>query len=244
MESHSLMFELSHPERLKMLQMLEKEPLRLSDISKTLDVTTAEVSRHLERLGRANLLERNSENRYHITSFAKIILAESSKFDYLIDNMDFFLNHDITLLPPHLYWFTSMAEGEIIEGALENASRMWEYNKEAKNYIHVISDEIMRGMVDITSSKIDQGVEVKKIYPVDADIPPEYASRTVDNHEIRILKVVPLAMIITEKNTGMSFRGTNGKVDFSMGLSGEKEAFRRWTRAIFDYYWDKAKPHH
>ncbi|UCG69048.1 MAG: helix-turn-helix domain-containing protein [Thermoplasmata archaeon] len=243
MDSTSLMFELSHPERMKILQLLEKEPMRLSDISKILDVTTTEVSRHLERLGRAKLLERNSKNRYHITSFAKIILSESSKFDYLIDNMDFFLDHDLSILPQHLHWFTSMAEGEIIEGALENASLIWDYNSGAKKYIHVISDEAMRGVVDITSKKIDQGVEVKKIYQKDAKIPPEYISRIrKKNHEIRTLDVIPLAFIITEKNTGMSFRSNNGKVDFSAGFTGDSESFRRWVNAIFDYFWDKAKP--
>ncbi|UCG71221.1 MAG: DUF1724 domain-containing protein [Thermoplasmata archaeon] len=222
--------------------MLKKKPMRLSDISKKLDVTTAEVSRHLERLAKSSLIDRNSDSNYRITSFAEIILSEFSNLDFLTLNKDFFLNHDISPLPKHLRWFASMAEGEIIEGALENASRMWEYNKVAKKYIHVISDEIMRGMVDLTCKKIDQGVDVKKIYPKDAEVPPEYASRIVKNHEIRTLDVIPLSMIITEKNTGMSFRSNNGKVDFCAGFTGDSESFRRWVNAIFDYYWDKAKP--
>lgn len=242
MKRTTLVFELSNPERLNILHMLEEKPMRLSDISRSRDITTAEVSRHLERLGKANLITRNTDNCFIITSFGEIILSEFSRLDFLTQNMDFFLEHNLTVIPPHLRWFVSMAEGEIIEGVLENASRMWENNKGAEKYIHVISDEIMRGMVEITCNKIDQGVEVKKIYQKDVEIPAKYTSRIDKIHEIRTLDVIPLGMIITDKNIGMSFRTINGKMDFSVSLTGDNESFRRWSSAIFDYYWAKAKP--
>jgi predicted transcriptional regulator len=119
---------------------------------------------------------------------------------------------------------------------------MWEYNVGAKKYIYVISDQLMRAMVDITSKKIDEGVVVKKIYPKDISLPPEYTSRTGDNHEIRTLDEIPLSMIITDINAGISFRGENGHIDFSTSIKGESEDFRRWAASIFEYFWKKAKP--
>jgi predicted transcriptional regulator len=236
------MFELSHPERLRMLNILKEKPMRLSEMSKLLDVTTAEVSRHMERLVKAKLTERNHDNCYKITPFAAIILSEYSKFDYLTQNVDFFLNHDFTVLPPELHWFTSMAEGELIEGTLEITSLFWEYHQEAKKYINVISDQIMRGIVDLNSKKIDNGVVVKKIYPNDVEIPQKYLSRIHNIHEIRTLEEIPLALIITDKNAAVILRGKNKKVDFSMGMVGENAVFRRWISAIFNYFWNEAKP--
>ena len=242
MKCTSLMFELSHPERLKMLNILRERPMRLSVISKKMDITTAEVSRHMDRMVKTKLIEKNGDNYYRITQFASIILNEFSNIDFLTKHVDFFLNHNLTLIPPEIQWFSAMAEGEFIEGALEITSLMWEYNLGADKYIYEISDQIMRAMVDITSKKIDEGVIVKKIYPKDAQIPYKYASRINENHEIRTLEEIPLSMTITDKNVGISFRGENGNIDFSSSIKGENEDFRRWAAAIFEYFWKKSKP--
>ncbi|UCG70153.1 MAG: ArsR family transcriptional regulator [Thermoplasmata archaeon] len=242
MESHGLMFELSHPERLKILEMIKENPMRLSHISKSLDVTTAEVSRHLERLVKASLIERDSDNFYNITSFAAIILSEFSKFDFLAHNKDFFLSHDLTLLPIHLHWFNSMAQGTLVEGTLEISSRIKDLSTEAEEYIYVMSNEIMRGLIDVDCKKNDEGVVLKKIYPQDAQIPDEYMERINESFQIRTIENVPLALKINEKTSGMAFKDKSGKVDFSVGLTGDNEAFCRWIKTIFDYYWDKAKP--
>jgi len=240
MESHSLMFELSHPERLKILNMLKENPMRLSHISKKLEVTTAEVSRHLERLGKARLIERDSESNYNITPFAHIILSEVSNFDYLTKNIGFFLTHMLSSIPEHL--FNSMAKGGFSEGTLEISSMIKEASVNAKKFIFVISDEIMRGLVDLDCKKNDEGVVFKKIYPKDVKIPPEYEKRMGESFEIRTLKEIPLSLKMNEKIAGVALRDLHGKVDLSFGIVGEDESFKKWVGAIFDYYWEKAKP--
>jgi predicted transcriptional regulator len=235
------MFELSHTERLKMLGMLKDKPKRLSELSKSMDVTTAEVSRHMERLVKAKLVEKNGDNYYKLTPFAFMILIEYSNIEYLTQNIDFFLHHHLTTVPPELQWFAAMAEGELVDGALEVTSQIWDHVNGAKKYIYVISDQIMRAMVDKTCKKIDSGVVVKKIYSHDAEIPVEYLKRTKKNHEIRILNDIPLALIVTDKDAGFSFRGENGNIDFSTSLKGDNESFRRWANAIFEYFWKKAR---
>lgn len=242
MESTSLMFELSHHERLKMLNMLRKKRMRLSELSKSMDVTTAEVSRHMERLVKNKLVEKNGDNYYRLTPFAFMILTEYSNIEYLTQNIDFFLHHNLTTLPRELQWFAAMADGELVEGALEVTSQIWDHNVGAKKFIYVISDQIMRAMVDITCKKIDSGVVVKKIYSSDAEIPPEYLKRTKENHEIKTMEDIPLAMIVTDKSAGFSFKGENGNIDFSTSLKGDNENFRRWANVVFEYFWKRGRP--
>jgi predicted transcriptional regulator len=242
LESTHLMFELSHPERLKILSKLREKHMRLSELSKSMAVTTAEVSRHTERLVKAKLVEKNGDNYYRLTPFAFMILTEYSNIEYLTQNLDFFMHHNLTTLPRELHWFTAMADGELVEGALEVTSQIWDHNVGAKKFIYVISDQIMRAMVDITCKKIDSGVVVKKIYSSDAKIPSEYFKRNKENHEIRTMDDIPLALIVTDKNAGFSFRGENGNIDFSTSLKGDNENFRRWAAAVFEYFWKKAKP--
>jgi predicted transcriptional regulator len=236
------MFELSHPERLKILYMLKEERMRLSELSNSMDVTTAEVARHIERIVKAKLVEKNGDNYYKLTPFASMILTEFSNIEYLTQNIDFFIHHNLTTLPPELQWFAAMADGEMVEGALEVTSQIWDHNVGAKKFIYVISDQIMRAMVDIACEKIDSGLVVKKIYSSDAEIPPEYLKRNTENHEIRTMENIPLALIITDKVAGFSFRGENGHIDFSTSLRGDNENFRRWANAVFEYFWKRAKP--
>ena len=242
MESHGLLFELSHPERLHILNLLKKEPMRLSQISKKLKITTAEVSRHLDRLSKAKLIDRDSESSFYITPFSSIILAEVARFDFMTGNIDFFLNHDMSLIPEHLHWLDSMATGEFTQGTLETSSLIKDISVNAEDYIYVISAEVMRGMVDIDCRRYDEGVIFRKIYPEDAEISEEYRTRLGENFEIRTLENVPLGLKMSEKMGGVALRDTAGKVDYSMGLVGEHESFRRWVRAIFDHYWSQAKP--
>ncbi len=242
MESHKLMFELSYPERLKILHILDEKPMRLSHISKELDVTTAEVSRHLDRLVNAKLIERDSESNYNLTPFATIILTEMSNLDFLIKNVDYFLSHDLSSIPDHLQWFNAMAKGEFRGGTLEISSMIKETSANAEKFVYVMSEEVMRLLVELDCKKHEEGVVFKKIYPKNTDFPPEYMDRLNDTFQLRTLEKIPLALKMNEKIAGVALHDMSGKVDLSMGLVGEEESFRKWVNAIFDYYWGKAKP--
>jgi len=242
MESPGLMFELSHPERLHILHLLEKKPMRLSQISKKLKITTAEVSRHLDRLSKARLIDRDRESSYFITPFSTIILGEVTRFDFITKNLDFFLNHDLSLIPGHLHWLDSMAKGQFTKNTLETSSLIKDISVNAQEFIDVISDEVMRGMVEIDSQRHDGGVVFRKIYPQDSEIPEEYLTRLGDGFEIRTLEHVPLGLKMSERMGGVALRDTAGKVDYSTAMVGEDDSFRRWVRSIFDYYWEESRP--
>jgi predicted transcriptional regulator len=242
MESYGLMFELSHPERLKVLKMLSENHMRLSHISNNLEVTTAEVSRHLDRLTKARLIERDSENYFYITPFADVVLSEYSNFEFLTKNLEYFINHNLTLLPAHLHWFNFMAKGEFVKGTLEISSMIKETSANAKKHIKVISAEVMRGLVELDCKRNDEGIVYRKIYPKDAEFPKEYTERMGDTFEIKTLEYIPLALKMNEKLAGIVFRDMSGKVDYSYGLVGEDPDFMLWIEAIFDYFWKKAKP--
>ncbi len=135
-----------------------------------------------------------------------------------------------------------MAKSGFTKGTIKISSMIKEASLSATKFIYVISDEIMRGLVEIDCKKNDEGVVFKKIYPKDAQIPSEYEARISENFEIRTLKEIPLALKMNENIAGLALRELSGKVDYSFGMTGEDESFRKWVGAIFDYYWEKAKP--
>ena len=67
----SLMFELSSVDRLDILKLLRKTPLKLSHISKRLDFTVQETSRNISRLSDAHIIAKNVDGTFSLTSYGE-----------------------------------------------------------------------------------------------------------------------------------------------------------------------------
>ncbi len=57
---------LSHPTRRRMLELLQAEPRRVTDLAESFDLSLNVVSKHLKFLERAGLLERTKTGREHM----------------------------------------------------------------------------------------------------------------------------------------------------------------------------------
>jgi predicted transcriptional regulator len=135
-----------------------------------------------------------------------------------------------------------MSKADFIEGTLEVSSMIKDLSVKAKKYIYVISEEVMRGVVELDCKKNDEGVKIRKIYPKGSDFPKEYTDRLGDTFEIKTLDSIALGFKMNEKTAGLVLRDMKGKMDYSKGFIGEDKTYRLWTEAIFEYYWKKATP--
>jgi predicted transcriptional regulator len=241
MNDFELMFELSHSGRLEALDILNKKPQRLTDISKQLGLTSAEVSRHLGRLSKANLISRDSDGRYRTTPFGMVILHELSNLKFLTKHDQYFLNHDLSVIPDELRWLNALSKCEIVEGTLEIMSMVEDLTKNAKRHVRIMSSQPMRAMVDINFQKAKKGVAFKVIYPSDTDVPKAYRPKKGLPLEVRLLDEVNFSMKINEEIAGMVLPNFDGKIDYEFGLMGKEPQFRRWTELLFDYFWEKAE---
>jgi predicted transcriptional regulator len=241
MEDHELMFELSHPVRLETLRILNREPQRLTDISKVLDLTSAEISRHLGRLSKAQLITKNGEGRYSLTSFGDVILSEISSFNFLTVHQQYFSTHDMSVIPDELRWLNSISKCEFVEGTLEIMSLVGDLSKNAKKYIRVISDQPMRAMVEANLQIAKTGVDIKLIYPHGADIPDEYQKKKGMPIDIKLIEDVRLSLKLNEKNAGVALPDLSGKVDYKCAMMSEDPRFLRWSNLLFEYYWEKGR---
>ena len=92
-----LLFELANVDRLTILTEIDTEPLKLSQVARKLSATVQETSRHLERLSKAKLIEKDSTSSYRITSFGKLILSLLPSFDFS-RREERFLSHNLSSL--------------------------------------------------------------------------------------------------------------------------------------------------
>jgi predicted transcriptional regulator len=236
------MFELSHKGRLETLRILKEKPHRLTDVSKILDLTSAEVSRHLGRLSKAKLVIKNGEGMYTLSPFGNIILQEVTKFNFLTTHHEYFLTHDFTVLPEELQWLTPLSNTRIVKGTLEIMSLVEDLTREAENLIWVMSVQPMRAMIDLSVKRATEGVNLRFIYSKGVEIPKEYKTKKKIPLEVRVVSDLNVALKYNQKIAGIVLPDMSGKVDFGAALMGENPQFLKWVELLFDYYWDRGEP--
>jgi DNA-binding transcriptional ArsR family regulator len=71
---------LSHPVRRRMLHLLAKEDVCVTDLAANFDCSLNVVSKHIQSLERAGLVQRERQGRVHRLQFSPAPLAKASSF--------------------------------------------------------------------------------------------------------------------------------------------------------------------
>ncbi len=88
---NSLLCEFSSSDRLDILYLVKKTPMKLSHISGKLDFTVQEASRNVGRLTEAGLIRKDVGGAFYLTPFGEEVLNLLKGFNFLSDNKDYFL---------------------------------------------------------------------------------------------------------------------------------------------------------
>lgn len=238
-----LLFELSSNERMNVLSRIQKQKLKLSQLSKELDMSVTETSRHLERLSKTKLIQKDIDGSYRLTLFGELTLSLLPSLDFVSRNMDYFLERDIFCIP---YEFISrigeLAEGELGDDTLKNISEVGIMLQEAQEYIWIMSDQILTSATPIVGDKVKSGVEYRIIFPEDLVPPPGFKPLpSAAGIQRRALPKVEVVIVMTEKVAVFCLRNLCGKIDYT-GFGGGDPKFHKWVRDLYLHYWDKAKP--
>jgi predicted transcriptional regulator len=216
-ENHEMMFELSHPERIRILNTLKEKPMRMSHLSKKLKLTTAEVSRHLERLRKVQLIEKKS-GEYLLSSLGNITLYELTNIDFIIKNREYFLGHDLSVIPEKLLCIEPISKASVMEGTMDIMDLIKDLTEESEDYLLIMSARALKTVVDVTMERLDQGVSCRVIYQDNVEIPGEYLRYRKNTLEIRTIDTVPIALKLNEKRGGLVLPDFSGRLDFGFAL--------------------------
>lgn len=245
MEKFKLLFELSSSERINIMLEIQKQRLKLSHISKKLDMTVTETSRHLQRLSEAKLVEKEVEGSYKLTQFGELTLSLLPGFDFISKHRDYFTTHTISHLP---HEFMSRI-GDLVNCTFEDDVMVAFHGvenmiQEAQEYVWILSNQILISTIPFLEKAIKRGVEFRLILPEDVIPPPSFQPPPVITKVIKrkVLKRVDVAIAMSEKEArGVTFPTTDGRIDY-MGFGSTDESSHKWCRDLFLYYWERAKP--
>lgn len=238
-KASDVMFEFSNPLRVEIMLRLAEAPGRLTEVAKTVHVTTAEVSRHLDRLMRVGLIDKNVENRYMLNQYGRILLYVYRGWSIIVENEEFYKTHNFETIPPSFRNMALWNNAEIRSGVFNNLEIASEMSKNAKTFMYAIADAAYPPLFKIDRTIAKNGIIVKKLYQKGVDIPKEHFDDPL--FDIRTLENIPFGMKVTENEGGITFF-KGGKLDYHEGLYGTDETFRDYLQSMFEYFWERAKP--
>src|SRR3990170_662939 len=239
-----LLFELSSSERMNIMLEIQEQRLKMSHISKKLDMTVTETSRHLQRLGEARLIEKDVEGLYGLAPFFVHVLSLLSGLGFVSRYRDYFMEYDVSRIP---YEFISRI-GELAEGGfgaetfknLEETEKMF---REAREYVWILSDQVLKSAAPIVGERVKGAFEFRVILP-EAAMPPDYKSQipsTIPGVQKRVLPKVEIVIVMNEKVAAFCLPNQSGRIDYT-GFGGSDPKFHKWCKDLYLYYWEQAKP--
>jgi predicted transcriptional regulator len=244
MEVHELFTELSAKKRLDILKALGEGPMKFTKMSNEFDMTSPEASRQLTRLSDAKLIEKRTDGSYHLTSFGRAVLGCLPNLDFIAREMEYFLKHDTSPLPPDLLQrIDDLSRGEVINGFMDVLNTVDMHFDGIENFFWFVSNDFPHYFLPKCEEQLERGVEYKVIFP--EDFIPTLLSLNVKNLEavkLRALSEVNLTIDISDKFCVLALPSKDGKIDQSACIMGFDSNFREWCKDLFNYYWEKAKP--
>jgi len=239
-----LLFELSSSERMGVMLEIQKQRLKLSHISRKLDLTVTEASRHLQRLSEARLIQKGVDGLYGLTPFGVLVLALLSGLGFVSKYRDYFMEYDVSRIPyEYIDRIGELAEGGFGAETFRNLEESEKMFREAREFIWILSDQVLTSSAPIVADRVKGAFEYRVILS-EAAMPPDSKSpipSTTHGVQKRILQKVDVVIVVTEKFAAFCLPNLSGRIDYT-GFGGSDPKFHRWCKDLFLYYWDKAKP--
>ncbi len=253
----NLLFELSNEDRLRMLYQVNKEAMNVTNLSKELNLTTQEASRHLSRLGDVGLTQKDSEGLYHLTFYGELVLTQTEGLTFASKYRDYFTSHLVGLLPPQSVSRIGDLAGATYTNDISDAFyKVDKVIQEAEEYIWTITDQYLMSTYPLLREALRRDVEVRNIEARDWIVSPDIRqawqtkeakhsiwdkARTKGLLKERMLHRLDIFLYMSEKEVaGIAFPLQDGKFDY-LGFAGTNEKTLKWCTDLFQYYWEKAR---
>lgn len=242
-----LLFELSNYDRLEILYALVQNEMKLTQISKTLDLTAQETSRHLTRLSTSNLVDKRASGDYYPTELCKQILELLPGFTFLFSNREYFLEHSLRTLPRSFtHRIGELAESELFSNAIKLFQMVDSLIIEANEFVWILADQALSSTFPLLIDALERGVEFRTILPTQLGPPllppealPDFSKFMTTSMRIKHLEVVELVVILSERRGIVTFPTLDGRMDYCGFVVHDDEGIG-WCKDLFLQAWETA----
>jgi len=253
---YDLMFEVSNEDRVRILNELSAEHCTYSELSRRLNITTQEVSRHVQRLTENGLTARSSDGLLALTPFGELLLRQLATLRFTSRHRGYFTDHSISGLPDKFLARMGELEGcSPVEDVMVAVHRVQRLIEEAEEYILNINMRYFSSGFDAIKAAFDRDVKGYFLHGSTLRLPDEmwgdrrrvFPEGYIERKKgagiyLERLLDVPMILYMSERDVALlCFPTVDGGFDFRGFTSGGQEA-HEWCRELFHLYWERAKP--
>jgi DNA-binding transcriptional ArsR family regulator len=231
-----LLLEFANPIRIEILQQLNFSPLSFTDVSKKLDISNSEVSRHLNRLIEQKFVEKEiGSKKLKLTTFGELMVTIFAPLDFIFHHAEYFQEHDLLNLPTSFIRdLDHLSDSQLIKGTGNVMLKLQEITEALKEDVWVMTDQAFPFGKEMMNTRYIVSPEMAKYRP---------NIKNVNRSTIaRVLPQISTALLIADGDVGMLFFPDNhGNPDFSEGfyVSQEDKLGMEFILRIWNYYWEK-----
>lgn len=245
--------ELSSEQRLAIVLKLQRSPSKVSVIAKELGATMPEVFRNFERLARADIISKDADGYYSLTTYGKTICNQIPSLLFVSGQKKYFKTHDFGDIPQKfIQRIGALASGQHYKGFTRVLEQWKHICENSEEYIYDILSEEPPDLMEPIISKAKSGIKINSIFSSSTVIPKDrqkmieklgvkklVAEGTIER---RILGKIGVVVILNEKEACVIFPSTDGETDMSETFYSNDPMFHEWCLDYFRYCWNSTEP--
>lgn len=240
--------ELASPQRLKILFSLLNKKSTITSLAKDLNSTKQEVHRNFRRLEDRDLIEKDVDGNYSLTTFGKTMCTQVPSLVFLSQNMEYFQDHDFGGVPPKFIMRSGqLATGKHIKGVVKILEQWKQIYKNANEYIYEVLYEVPLDLIEPLVKRIKQGIKFNYVFSKSAITPKGRKEllkklgfdKLIEKGlvERRMDEKVFTVIVLNEKEACVLFPNKQGEPDMSEMFYGNDPMFHEWCLDYFRYCW-------
>ena len=246
-----LLFELSSVDRLDILELLRKTPLKLSHISRKLNFTVQETSRNVNRLLDSGLIAKNVDGTFSLTPYGEAAFSLLSGFSFLYRNRNYFETHSTSQLPgPFRRSLGVLDDFELVDDVMVVFHNVETMIKHATDFVWIMSDQILASTIPDLIDGLQRSMKFSLLMPK-TYLPSDDVRNLVSNRvfrkasqqktlETRFSDSFNVFLCISENEVGaLAFLNSEGKFDYR-GFRTNNSIGIEWAKMLFTHYWNNA----
>ena len=249
-----LYFEFSNEDRLGILYRLKEGGMKITRLSREMDITTQECSRHMTRLSEARLVEKDSDGLYGLTPYGMLSLVLISGQRFVAEYRDYFNAHPLERLPLEFVCrIGEMRGSELTPSVMVTFSLIESLFENAEENVWVMHDRYLLNILPLSAEALRRGVRIRTLDTVPKEpsldqARPTYISEADEDLfikswqdgkiEVRKSDTIELFLYVSEREAVVAFPLVDGSFDY-LGFHSGDQAMLSYCRDLFEFYYEK-----
>jgi predicted transcriptional regulator len=245
MKTSLLLKQLSSDPGLKILNTLKNKPSCHNELLKDLNFFSSNLTNHLHRLTGYNFIERNTDNKYHLTSLGSLLLSHITSLDYISQHKQFFKTHDSSSIPHFLKNnLGDLQNSKMVVHGYHSPEKLVNKIKDESDFLWIISNDNNETCFNHIEDLIDRDIDIKLITSRKFAVKDwgTESEKIKNNIKFRVHDGVDLVLCVNDSFAYFGLPEKDRSKTWDILVYSNDDSFKQWCKKCFSYYWDQSSP--